>query len=93
MANYITMAPPKSSSPKRSAQYYRKNAKARKKKAAYDTAYHDNDSRRAYRAELSKERRKRGVMGKGGKDVSHKKGGGTTMESASKNRARNRGKK
>jgi hypothetical protein len=28
-------------------------------------------------------------MGKGGPDVSHKKGGGFALESASKNRARN----
>ena len=33
------------------------------------------------------------VAGKGGKDVSHKRGGGYTLESPSKNRARNRGKK
>jgi hypothetical protein len=87
------MAPPKVKNPKRSAQYYRDNPDARKKKAAYDTKYHDNDSRRAYRAELARERRKRGVMGKGGKDMSHTKDGKIVAESASKNRARNRGKK
>ncbi len=42
-----------------------------------------------YRAELARERRARGIMGEGGKDVSHGKGGGFKLESASKNRARN----
>jgi hypothetical protein len=87
------MAPPKVKNPKRSAQYYRDNPDAREKKKKYDTKYHDNDSRREYRAELARERRKRGVMGKGGKDMSHTKDGKIVAESASKNRARNRGKK
>ena len=80
----------------KSAKYFRKNKKARDKKKAYDTAYHDNPDRRAYRAELARERRKRGMMGtaKGkGKDISHKKDGGFAVEEAKKNRARNRGKK
>jgi len=87
------MAPPKVKNPKRSAQYYRDNPEAAEKKKKYDTKYHDSPARRKYRAELAAERRKRGIMGKGGKDVSHKKDGSTTLESASKNRARNRGKK
>ena len=87
------MAPPKAKKPKRSAQYYRDNPDARKKKAAYDTKYHDTPSRRKYRAELAAERRKRGVMGNGGKDMSHTKDGKIVAESPSKNRARNRGKK
>ena len=87
------MAPPKAKNPKRSAQYYRDNPDARKKKAAYDTKYHDTPARRKYRAELAAERRKRGVMGNGGKDMSHTKDGKIVAESASKNRARNRGKK
>lgn len=73
----------------KSAKYYRDNPEARKKKAKYDTKYHSTPERKKYRAKLAADRRKRGVMGKGGKDVSHKKGGGTTMESRSKNRARN----
>ena len=86
------MAPPRAKNPKRSAQYYRDNPEARKKKAEYDTKYHDTPARRKYRAELAQERRERGIMGKGGKDVSHKKDGSTTLESPSKNRAR-KGKK
>jgi len=87
------MAPPKAKNPKRSAQYYRDNPDARKKKAAYDTKYHDTPARRKYRAELAAERRKHGVMGNGGKDMSHTKDGKIVAESPSKNRARNRGKK
>ena len=72
----------------KSADYYKKNPEARAKKAAYDKKYHSTPSRKKYRAKLAQERRDRGIMGKGGKDVSHKKGGGTTLESKSKNRAR-----
>ena len=87
------MAPPKAKNPKRSAQYYRDNPEAREKKKKYDTEYHDTPARRKYRAELAAERRKRGVMGKGGKDMSHTKDGKIVAESPSRNRARNRGKK
>lgn len=78
---------------KRTAKFYAKNPKSRVKKKEYDTEYHSSEKRKAYRAELARERRKRGVMGMGGKDVSHKKGGGFVMEDKSKNRARNRAKK
>ena len=87
------MAPRKVAKPKATAAYYRKNPKARAKKKAYDTKYHKSTKRRKYRSELNQERRRRGIAGKGGKDVSHKKGGGYTLESPSKNRARNRGRK
>lgn len=63
------------------------------KKRAYDKKYASSAKRRKYRSELNKERRRRGIYGKGGGDVSHKKGGGYTRESASKNRARNGQKK
>ena len=87
------MAPRKVAKPKRTAAYYRKNPKAREVKKKYDTKYHKTKKRKKYRADLQRERRKRGIAGKGGKDVSHKKGGGFTLENPSKNRARNRGKK
>ena len=87
------MAPRKVAKPKSTAAYYRKNPKARSKKKAYDTKYHKSAKRKKYRAALQKERVRRGIAGKGGKDVSHKRGGGYTLESPSKNRARNRGKK
>ena len=87
------MAPPRVSNPKRSAKYYRSNPEARRKKAATDKKVNARPEQREKRAELSKERRKRGVMGKGGKDMSHTKDGRIVAEDASKNRARNRGKK
>ena len=87
------MAPPRVSNPKRSAKYYRSNPEARQKKAATDKKVNARPEQREKRAELSKERRKRGVMGKGGKDMSHTKDGRIVAEDASKNRARNRGKK
>lgn len=86
------MAPTKSKNPKKTAQYYAKNPKAKEKKKAYDTKYHKSAKRKKYRANLQKERVRRGIDGKGGNDVSHKKSGGYTVESPSKNRARNRGK-
>jgi hypothetical protein len=87
------MAPPRVSNPKRSAKYYRSNPEARRKKAATDKKVNARPEQREKRAELSKERRRRGIMGRGGKDLSHTKDGRLELEDASKNRARNRGKK
>lgn len=87
------MAPPKTANPKRSAQYYRDNPDARKKKAATDTRFNAKPEQKEKRKELSRERRARGIMGKGGPDLSHTKNGGLVLESPSANRARNRGKK
>jgi hypothetical protein len=83
------MAPRKAATPKRSAAYYRSNPEAYAKKLAYDTKENKSPTDRKYRAALAGERRKRGIMGKGGNDVSHTKSGRTVMESPSKNRARN----
>ena len=74
---------------RKTADYYKSNAAAYKKKLAYDKKYNSNPSKKKYRAELAKERRARGIMGKGGPDVSHAKGGKFKLENASKNRARN----
>jgi hypothetical protein len=87
------MAPPKLKKVKRTAKYYRKNAAARRKKAATDKAFNSSPSQKAKRRQLAKARYKRGIMGKGGKDMSHTKSGKLVPESPSKNRARNRGKK
>ena len=74
----------------KSAKYYASNPEARKKKNSYNKKYHSTPSRRKYRSKLNQENRKRGTYGNGdGKDVSHKKSGGTTLEKASRNRARN----
>ena len=73
----------------RSARYYASNPKARAKKKKYDTKYHSTPERRKYRSELNAARRKRGIAGKGGGDLSHTKSGKLVRESVSKNRARN----
>lgn len=83
------MAPRRIANPGASARFYRSNPEARRKKAAYDKKYHSTTERRKYRSELARERRRRGIMGKGGSDVSHTRNGGTRLESASRNRARN----
>jgi hypothetical protein len=38
--------------------------------------YHSSPARRKYRSELNKERRRRGIYGKGGKEVCHSRGKG-----------------
>jgi hypothetical protein len=56
---------------------------------SYQKAYDSSELQIRKRATLNKENRKRGTYGNGdGKDVSHKKDGSTTLEIASKNRAR-----
>jgi len=60
------------------------------RKKAYDTEYHKSPERRKYRAALNKKNRDKGTYGNGDKkDESHRKDGGTSQESQSKNRARN----
>jgi hypothetical protein len=83
------MAPRKTTTPRRSAAYYRNNPEAYAKKLAYDTKENKSTSDKKYRANLADERRKRGMMGKGGSDLSHTKSGRLVKESPSKNRARN----
>ena len=83
------MAPRKTNKPGRSASYYRKNPEAYKKKLAYDTKYGKSEERRNYRTELKIARRKRGIDGKGGPDLSHTSDGRLVLEDPKKNRARN----
>lgn len=62
----------------------------RKKKLAYDKAYHKTEERKKYRAALNAANKKAGTYGNGdGKDMSHTKGGKLTKESQKSNRARN----
>ena len=82
------MAPRKATNPKSSAKYYRSHPEARRKKAATDKKVNARPEQKAKRRELSKERRKRGMMGKGGKDLSHTKDGRLVRESPAKNRGR-----
>ena len=73
----------------RTAKFYAANPEAYKKKLAYDKKRNAKPTQKKYRAELARERRARGIMGKGGKDVSHTTGGGFKLEDPKKNRARN----
>jgi len=73
----------------RTSKYYAANPKARKKRVAQQAKINARPEEKERRREPAADRRKRGVMGKGGKDVSHKKNGKTFLEDRSKNRARN----
>ena len=78
---------------KKSARNYRKNPLSRARKNAAQRKRNRLKINKLYRAELNKARRDAGEYGKGGKDFSHTKRGSLVRENASKNRARNRGKK
>ena len=76
----------------KSAIYFQKNADARKKKNAYNTAYHATPERKKYRVRLNKANRDAGTYGKMkemGKDRSHTKDGKLVLESSKTNRSRN----
>jgi len=65
-----------------------KNPAQRKKHNARNKKYHDTPKRREYRAELAAGRRKKGMMGKGGKDLHHTKSGKLVKKSVKANRGR-----
>jgi len=69
----------------KSAKYYRDHPEARKKKAATTSKINKRPDQRKKRSQLVQERRDRGIYGKGGKDVSHEKGG-TKLRSPKVNR-------
>lgn len=71
------------------AEFYANNPEAYKKKLAYDKKRNARPDRKEYRAELARERRARGIMGSGGKDVSHTSDGKFKLEDPRTNRARN----
>jgi hypothetical protein len=83
------MAPRKASNPGKSARYYASNPEARAKKNAAQRKRNKSAANRKYRSELNAERRKRGIYGEGGPDMSHTKSGRLVAESPKKNRARN----
>jgi len=80
------MGPKPSPNPGRTARYYRSNPKARAKHVRDNTKINDSEEKRAYRRELMKIRRKKKPGAQ--QDVSHRPGGGTTIESRKSNRAR-----
>ena len=75
----------------RTAEYYRKNPAARKRRLEQQKRYQKKPSQVKKRVELNRINRQKGRKGDN-KDVSHTTDGKTVLESASKNRARNRGK-
>jgi hypothetical protein len=61
---------------------------AKRHKIEYDKKYESNPERVKYREELNRERRKRGIYGQGGPDMSHTKDHTLVAESPHANRAR-----
>jgi len=61
---------------------------AKRHKLEYDKKYESNPERVKYREELNRERRKRGIYGQGGPDMSHTKDHTLVAESPHANRAR-----
>ena len=83
------MAPKRASKPGKTSRYYQ-SAKGRKsynKQKKKQKQINSTAAKRAYRRTLSRKRRELGIMGKGGKDVSHK-GNRLSLEIPKKNRAR-----
>jgi hypothetical protein len=83
------MAPQATTRPRKSASYYKSNPESYAKKLAYDSKYGKRPSKIKRRSELNQERRRRGVYGKGGDDMSHTTSGKMVPEDPSTNRARN----
>ena len=71
------------------AKYFASNPAARKRRQKAQAKINRRPEEKKKRRESARNRRKRGIMGKGGKDVSHRTDGSTFLESPSKNRARN----
>jgi len=66
----------------------RKSPEAWAHKRLYDSQYEKNPKRVKYREQLNAERRRRGIYGKGGADVTHTQRGKLTLEGVHSNRAR-----
>ena len=73
----------------KSAKYYAKNPEAAAKKAAYQRKLNKDPAVKQASEERWAERKKRGIAGKGGKDLSHTTDGRMVLEDRSTNRARN----
>lgn len=73
----------------KTSRYYAENPEAAEKRRQYQRKRNKTEEQKEYRAEHTKERRRRGIDGKGGPDVSKKKNGKFVLESPFKNRARN----
>ena len=71
-----------------STEYYRKNPEAAARKVAYQKKVNALPKEKKRRAELNRERRRRGIDGKGGPDISHTASGKTVLEDPHTNRGR-----
>ena len=83
------MAPKRAKHPGKTSKYYqsKKGKKSYAKQKRKQKKINSTASKREYRKLLARRRRQLGIMGKGGKDVSHKKNR-LTLEIPKKNRAR-----
>ena len=73
----------------KTSRFYAANPKAAAKHRSYMRAYNKKPGQSQYRSKLNKARRKAGVYGKGGPDMSHDSKGRLARESMKINRARN----
>ena len=74
---------------KSTSEYYKSNPKAAEQHRRYMREYNKKPGKSKYRSELNQARRKRGIYGKGGGDLSHSRNGSLKIEDPSRNRARN----
>ena len=83
------MAPKRASNPGKTSRYYQsaKGRKSYEKQKKKQKKINSTAAKKQYRKLLARKRRALQIMGKGGKDVSHKKGR-LTLEIPKKNRAR-----
>ena len=83
------MAPRRAKNPGKTSRYYqsKKGRKSYAKQKRKQKKINSTAAKRRYRRLLSRRRRKLGIMGRGGKDVSHKRGR-LTLEIPKRNRAR-----
>ena len=83
------MAPKRATKPGKTSRYYqsKKGRKSYLKQKRKQKKINSTAAKRKYRKILARKRRQLGIMGKGGKDVSHK-GNRLKLEIPKKNRAR-----
>ena len=83
------MAPKRAKKPGKTSRYYqsKKGRKSYAKQKRKQKKINSTAAKRKYRRLLARKRRQLGIMGKGGKDVSHK-GNRLKLEIPKKNRAR-----
>ena len=83
------MAPKRARKPGKTSRYYqsKKGRKSYLKQKRRQKKINSTAAKRQYRRLLARRRRKLGIMGKGGKDVSHR-GNRLRLEIPKKNRAR-----